>query len=150
MTMNYQQVRDVVGVIRKAHQQLRDALEEPRCRSNDDRAQKLLAALRQGEQQLQMALARFGANGNDGLLDTWLQYVPEEDLHRVLSHIEFTPRMSADDIVVRKLEFDQALIAFLRQLRDQTSIPRVEEFFGVLVQYAESQAADEAWSIRRE
>lgn len=146
--MTYQQVRDVVETIRGAHQQMRDALEAPRTRTQDRRTETLLAALRQEEQQLQLALARFGTDGSSGILDTWLQYVPDEELRQELDDVDFSPEMTAEDIVGRKLQFDQALIALLGQLTEETAVPRVQELFQALLDHARSQASDEAWGIR--
>src|SRR5690606_41115132 len=63
--MTYQQVRDVVKLLRQSHQQLRDALEQPRSRSADSRTRLMLEGLRSEEQQLQIALARYDAEGQD-------------------------------------------------------------------------------------
>lgn len=146
--MTYQQVRDVVARIRAAHQQLRDALEQPRTRAKDARTRQMLENLRQEEQQLQIALAQSRSHEADDLLNTWLQYVPDEELVRTIAEIEFTPEMSAEDVVARKLHFDQALIDLLRQLSQETAVPRVQEFFGSLLEQAESRASQQSWSLR--
>jgi hypothetical protein len=146
--MNYQQVRDVVKLLRRSHQQLRDALEEPRCRSGDAWTRQMLEALRREEQELQIVLARYGAEGEDSVLNTWLQYVPDDELRSVQTAIEFTPDMSAEDVVVRKLAYDQALLDLLRQLCEETSVPRVQEFFCSLRDNVESRTARQVWSVR--
>lgn len=146
--MTYQQVRDVVKLLRQSHQQLRDALEEPRARSGDSRTRLMLEALRREEQELQIALARYDAEGQESLLNTWLQYVPDEELRQVQEAIEFTPDMGAEDVVLHKLAYDQALLELLRQLCDETSVPRVQEFFCGLRDNVESRIAAEVWSVR--
>lgn len=146
--MTYQQIRDVVKRMRTAHQQLREALERPRTRVGDARARMMLEALRQEEQELQLALGLFGARGEESLLNTWLQYVPDDDVVEALNQIEFTSDMSADEVVSRKLEFDQTLMDLLRQLSGQTAVPRVEEFFTTLLENAQSRTSQQAWSVR--
>jgi hypothetical protein len=144
----YQQVRDVVKLLRRSHQQLRDALEEPRSRSDDSRTRLMLEALRREEQQLQIALARYDGQGQEALLNTWLQYVPDEELRQVQEAIEFTPDMTAEEVVMRKVEYDQALLELLHQLCEETSVPRVQEFFCDLRNNVESRTAAQVWSVR--
>lgn len=144
----YQQVRDVVSRIRTAHQQLRDALERPRPDAPDSRTRRQLETLCHEEQELQVALAKHLADGADPPLDTWLQYVPDEDVFESLESIEFTPGMSADEVVAVKQEFDQALIALLRQLAETTAVPRVQEFFESLLLEIESRTSRESWNLR--
>ena len=146
--MTYKQVRDVVGRIRVCHQRMRESLERPRTRSPDPRTRRVLEALRRDEQELQLCLAQFDRPDQQLLLDTWLQYAPVEELWEVLDQIEFTPEMTADEVVALKLEFDQALIRLLRQLGSQTAIPRVAEFFALLRENVESRASRQAWGVR--
>lgn len=146
--MTYQQVRDVVARIRTTHQQLRDALEGTEAETSDPRAQLMEKWLSQEEEQLQLTLAQYGVEGEKELLDTWLQYVPDEEVLDKLKSLEFRPNLPAEDLVARKMEFDQAMMAFLKQLADETSVPRVEEFFRTLLENAESRAASQAWSMR--
>jgi hypothetical protein len=144
----YQQVRDVVARIRRAHQQLRDALEEPRPRAQDSRTRGVLERLRREEQELQIALAKHLGDGSDPPLDTWLQYVPDEEVLQTLDSIEFTPDMSADEVVAVKQRFDRALIALLRQLAEETAVPHVQEFFGSLLEEIETRVSHDSWSLR--
>jgi hypothetical protein len=144
----YQQVRDVVTRIRSAHQSLRDELERPRPRARDANSRLMLEELRRSEQQLQIELARqLAAAGTDSLLDTWLQFIPDEDVLHTLDSIEFTPEMTVVEIVDRKLEFDQALMALLRQLAEETAVPRVQEFFRSLLGELERRVSRESWSV---
>lgn len=144
----YQQVRDVVARIRRAHQQLRDALEQPRPRAKDSRTRAVLEKLWREEQQLQATLAKYLGNGADPPLDTWLQYVPDEEMLRTLDAIEFTPDMSAEQVVATKQEFDRALMALLRQLADETAVPQVQEFFSSLLGEMETRTSQESWDLR--
>lgn len=146
--MTYKQVRDVVKTMREAHQQLRKALERPTSQSPDARTKLMLEVLRREEQELQLALARYGAEGQTALLDTWLQYVPDGEVRQALDEIDFTPKMSAEEVVAHKLEFDQALSELLSQLAGQTAVPRVQEFFTTLLENIESRMSQQAWSVR--
>lgn len=146
--MTYQQVRDIVARIRRCHQQLRDALDTPGNRAKDSRTQLILDSLRREEQELQLLLGRYGAQGEESLLNTWLQYVPDDDLAQIVASIEFGPELTAEEVVIRKLEFDNALIDLLETLSEETSAPRIREFFRSLVENAESRRSRQVWRIR--
>lgn len=147
--MAYRQVRDVLERVRDRHARLRDQLAQDESRSSDERTRHVLAAIRQDEQAMSDALAEYGREGAAASpLATWMQYVPDEDVERTLDEIEFPPGMPADQVVLRKVEFDRALATFYRQLADATSIPRVEELFGSLADQLDQRLAQRAWDVR--
>ncbi|REJ91627.1 MAG: hypothetical protein DWQ34_14380 [Planctomycetota bacterium] len=145
----YKQVRDVVVRIRDAHQRLRDALEESRSRASDSRSRHMLESLRQEEQELQSSLAKQLKNGDSQkVLDTWLQYTPDAELFETLEQIDFRPEMSAEEVVACKQKFDEDLTALLRQLKEATATPSVEEFFGSLLEEIETRIGQASWKLR--
>jgi len=146
--MSYQQVKDVIQQIRQAHQLLRDILEQPRHRAKDSRTRKLLEALREEEQQLQIILAKYQKQADQSLLNSWLQFTPDEELCRTISSIGFSSDMTVDEVVEHKFEFDQALIRLLRQFAESVSAPRVHEFFADLAEYHESTSTRQGWKVR--
>ncbi|MCA9025291.1 MAG: hypothetical protein KDA86_08775 [Planctomycetaceae bacterium] len=148
--MAYQQVRGVVDEIRRAHQQIGRALELSQHESFriDQEARIILNEFRRAQRELELILSRYGAEGEDALLDTWLQYVPDAEVHKAVASFEVTLLMSLDDVVRKKLEFDQALIALLKQLAGGTSAPRVQEFFQTLLEYTQAETSQQVWSMR--
>jgi hypothetical protein len=144
----YEQVREVLDRMRKFHRRLRDALDEPGSRTKDLRSEYLLGLARREEQEMNQAIARYERDGaSAGVLDTWLQYVPDGKAAEELREIDFTPDMTPDEIVEEKDKFDQNLAKFYRQLQVQTSIPRVSELFGQLADMTERRLAKRTWQI---
>lgn len=143
----YLQVRDVLCRIREAHQKLRDALEQAQFLSADLWTQLILDTLRKHEQESQRILARHQESADEKLLDTWLQYVPDSELFEALTTVEITPDSSASHVVEHKLQFDQKLLELLRQLAEESGVPRVREFFQSLKASEESRIARQAWSV---
>ena len=147
--MVFSQVRDVVALIRKAHQQLRQNLKDAMSQPRDSRTKEIVDTLNREEQDLQRTLAECGAESQDSpLLDVWLQYIPDESLHDALTSVEFSSDLSADEVVVRKLQFDQALVTLLDQLAQTANPPSVKEFFELLSEHIATRATEQAWNVR--
>ncbi|MBX3437924.1 MAG: hypothetical protein KF861_10570 [Planctomycetaceae bacterium] len=143
--MTYRQIKDIVAWMQQVHRQLQFRLDEPIV--TDSRTQSILLALRREERELQVILARYHAQGEGAILETWLQYVPDDDVCATLAAVEFSSEMSPDEIVVRKLKIDQALATLLGQLAEETSVPRIQEFFRNLREHVESRMARQAWRV---
>ncbi|MAT14582.1 MAG: hypothetical protein CMJ46_04850 [Planctomyces sp.] len=148
--MAYETVRNIVELIRDKHRQMRDALEAPRARAKSPKVAVTLEYLQKDEQELQLMLGNAQSTGEKEVLDTWLQYIPDEELQATVAQTEFTPDMSVEDIIEEKMKFDQAMIEFLDHNIRETSIPRVEEFFKSLRDHVQSRAAQHAWATREE
>ncbi|MCA9077995.1 MAG: hypothetical protein KDA93_23400 [Planctomycetaceae bacterium] len=148
--MAYRQVRDVVDEILRAHEQMGRVLEHAQHESVsfDQDTQPILEELDREQRELQSILSRYGDKGEKALLDTWLQYVPDAEVQKSVASFEVTPQMSIHHLVRKKLEFDQALIALLKQLARGTSVPRVQEFFQTLLEYTQTQTSQQVWSMR--
>ncbi|QDU82390.1 hypothetical protein Pla110_41450 [Polystyrenella longa] len=148
--MAYQQVKDIVGILKAKHRQIRDALESPRSRTKSAKVALLLEGLRKDEQELQLMLGDAQKNGERQVLETWLQYVPDEELQATVKKIQFTEHMTIEQVIEEKMKFDLAMLEFLDHNIRETSIPKVEEFFTSLREYVRSRAAKHAWATRED
>lgn len=146
--MSYQQVKDIISQIRDCHRCLREWLEQSRMDADNPAVSEMMKSLRQEEHQLQIALTRIGANGDQGVLDTWLQYTPDEELKQALESARFDEGMPISEVLVRKQEFDRAMLEAFRQMVTVSSAPRVRELFEQLVEYSESRIQNQSWAVR--
>lgn len=147
VTMTYEQVRDVLDRIRSFHRRLRDELEQVRRAATDERSQFLLNALRRDEQAMNVALADYERHGGANVLDTWIQYVPDEETERLLQTTHFTPEMGPVDMLNRKVRIDQALAGLYQSLAEQTSATRAGELFAGLAEQTLQRLSRESWKI---
>jgi len=145
--MTYEQVRDILERIRSFHRRLRDALEEARSTSKDERTQFLLEEIRRDEQAMNLALAKYQRHGVVNVLDTWIQYVPDEDARRLLRETNFNSDMNPDEMFARKSRIDQALAELYQRLAEQSSATQVVELFEGLARYTAQRLMDEGWNV---
>jgi hypothetical protein len=145
--MTYEQVRDILSRIRSFHRRLRDELEQVRPTSKDRRTQFLLEALRRDEQAMNIALAKYQRHGGVNVLDTWIQYVPDEETQRLLTENHFSSDMDPEEMLARKAGIDQALADLYRSLSEQTSATQVGELFAGLAQQTLQRLTQESWKV---
>lgn len=148
--MAYRQVRDILKDIEGFHRTLARFYREWESRSRDERAQALLAHVRRHEEFFKQSLARYEPRAAQGILDTWIQYPPDEQLNGALAEIEFHPDMCVDDVAEVVLRMDAALLEAYRQLADSTAAPSVSELFETLLELEETKNRSDAWSARDE
>lgn len=146
--MTYEQVRDILEGIRAFHRRVRNELEEARRSAKDERTRFVLESIRRDEQAMDAALARYERGERNPVLDVWMQYVPDEEMRRLLRETHFKPELDPEDVVARKVQIDRALADFYRQLADQTSAPRAAELFERLAERTTQRLADESWQVR--
>ena len=148
--MAYQTVREILDRVRQFHQKLRREIETADDETDDPRTDALLKSLRQGEKETDLALGEYEEQGDSAILDTWIQYVPYKDLEDVLRDSKPPAHSTPDEAVAWKQEFDKALAAFYRQMADQDSAPRVQEFFEGLAATIDQRIMNESWELRDE
>lgn len=148
--MAYRQVRDILKDIRDCHRTLADFYEDWEHHAQDQRAQAVLRHVGNHEEFFTEALARYEPRAAEGILDTWIQYPPDETLKDAFEEVELTPETSVDDVVEVVLRMDRALIDAYRQLADSTAAPRVTELFESLLELEETKNRNDAWSARDE
>lgn len=146
--MPFRQVRDVIRQLRDCHRSLREWLEQSRIRINNAAVAQMTQSLREDEHQLQLALSRIGADSDPAILDTWLQFSPDESLKQALNDVRFDCDMTIDDIVNRKQNFDRAMLNAYRQMQTVSAAPRVQALFDQLIEYSESRIQKQSWAIR--
>lgn len=146
--MSYQQVHEILDRIRSAHRRMRDELERARSGADDDRTRRVLEALRQDEQAMNLALGQYQRQDGASPLSTWIQYVPDEETGRLLDEARFTEHMDPDDVLELKVEIDRSLVDLYRRLSEQSSASRVNELFDSLAEQTSQRLVDEVWRAR--
>lgn len=148
--MSYQQIREILEAIRKFHRQLRRELEEAYPDTDDVRSKYLMRSIRRSEKEMDVALARYQKEGEGAVLDTWIQYIPSEELEELMLTGHLPMDSSPDEILEWKQKVDEALAAFYRQLGDQVSSPKAKELLESLAAGVEQRLLNQSWLAREE
>lgn len=146
--MTYQQIGDTLNLIRRFHQQFRDALEAIEGQTDHSSTDWIAEGLRQHEQHWQMALAEYGDEDEDAVLNTWIRFIPDQPIRDELDAIVVTRDLSAEEVSQLAIRFHSALMELYETLAKNSSTPRVQEVFSRLMELEQSVAARQAWSVR--
>lgn len=146
--MAHQQVKDILESIRQTHRVFRHEVEQAWGTASDPRSRFLLRSIRRSEQEMDLALAKYKKDGHAAVLETWIQYVPSEDLEEVVNSGLLSPVATPDEVIARKQRFDSSLAEFYQQLANQVSASRVHDLIESLASQTDQQVADRTWKAR--
>lgn len=146
--MAYRKVEDILGLVESFHKRMRQALERVEVESRSESVEWLSKELRVHELHWQAALNGYGKRVAEGVLDTWLQYIPDEDVREQLDSIRVQRDMTLDELNDMNIRFRQALIQLYESLASASSAPRVKELFEQLLEYEKSVIADQSQKSR--
>ncbi|WP_417379141.1 hypothetical protein [Gimesia sp.] len=142
--MAYHKVQDILELVESFHRQMRQALDRVSQEANSDSVEWLSQQLRQHELHWQAALSAYEKRVAEGVLDTWLQYFPDEEVHRQIDSIVIKREMTLEELTDLSIRFRQALIDLYETLSQASSAPRVHELFQQLQEYEQAVAAQQS------
>lgn len=142
--MSYERVGDILERIRNYHSRIRHAYQSLAGAHDDERLRILLEYMGRHENYFERSLGRYGAQEIDTIKQTYLQYVPDDQIKRSLEETELDPSMEPDEIVRRSIEFDRGLVTFYRGLATTQAPPRVRELFESMIKLEETMSREHA------
>ncbi|MBN1359409.1 MAG: hypothetical protein JW993_02405 [Sedimentisphaerales bacterium] len=141
MAATYGKVRDVLKAAVEFHQRLEDFY--GRLAEYEDRDQErlpmLLEYMSRHEQGFEQMLAGYDEPEAKKLLETWMQYEPDERTLEVPQAETLRPDMSVEDVVEIALQLDDELVRFYAQAARMARNPAVRDLFDKLTQHAEDE-----------
>lgn len=137
----YTKVRDVLEKAREFHQQLTEFYDRLSDRAERDRVEMLLDYMSRHEEGFEEAFDDYTDEGAEKLLETWMQYGPEEDTLDVPDPGELDADMDVDDVVATALDLDDALVRFYEEVAERAKSSDVRDLFRKLREQQESEKA---------
>ncbi|HUG18693.1 MAG TPA: hypothetical protein VMM56_06915 [Planctomycetaceae bacterium] len=153
--MSFQQIRDILKKILIYHKELHSCIAEVVARENldledDGRKEWITKYVKLQSEIVTKALGQLQSQTNDRALDTWIQYVPDEEIHRSLQKLRSIDNPSWEDLLELVQSFDQAVRNLCWTLADQSSLPDNKELFETLGRVSQSFLEQTTWGMRSE
>jgi len=142
--MAYHKVQDILELVESFHKQMRHALDQVSQEADSDGVEWLSKELRQHELHWQAALAGYEKQVAEGVLDTWLQYFPDEEVRHQIDSIEIKRDMNLDELTDLNSRFRQALIDLYESLSEASSAPRVHDLFQQLLEHEQAVVSQQS------
>lgn len=132
--MPYEQVHNILKRAQQFHHKLAEFYQKLDEATDKEKARVkiLLQYLQKHEEKLEHKLSTFGSDASKNILDTWVQFPPEERPEKIFDPSRVSKDMSVNDIVVLTLEFDNALLRFYKRARDVATTDEIADVFNDL------------------
>ncbi len=137
--MHYETVKDVVDHSRQLHQQISQFYHKLSEKNAQARVSMLLEFLQRHEANLADTLNKFEKDKSQKVLDSWLQFSPDQDLNQELAEMEVNENMDADDVVEVALKLDKYFIDLYQDMVDGATSSAVKEVFQNLLDMEEHE-----------
>ncbi len=142
--MAYQKVHDILEVVQTFHHSMREALGRIQQKSDSDAVEWLSNQILRYELHWQAALASYEKHGTEAVLETWLQYVPDEAVRKEIDSVTDDSEMTLEELTNLNIRFRQALIGLYETLATASAAPRVQELFQQLLEQEQAVAAQQS------
>ncbi|QDT41398.1 hypothetical protein Pan241w_14580 [Gimesia alba] len=146
--MSYNKVQDILKLVQTFHHNMQQALEQIQQDSYSIVVEWLSDQIRRYEQHWQSALADYEKYGAQDVLDTWLQFVPDETVRKEINSITIHPDMTLEELVEINMRFRNALIDLYQTLATASAAPRVQELFQQLLEQEQAVIAHQSFMTR--
>lgn len=146
--MPYNKVQDLLELVQVFHHNMQEALKQIQQESYSNTVEWLSDQIRRYELHWQAALADYEKHGTQGVLDTWLQFVPDDPVRKEINSITVHPDMTLEDLTEINMRFRNALIDLYQTLATASAAPRVQELFQQLLQQEQAVIAQQSLKTR--
>jgi len=127
--MAAQQVFQILDSIRHVHRQLADRYRELSQVATDERIQLLLSDMEHRERKFNKCVAQYEASGNPAVLNTWLQFVPDEAVEIDQLAERIAVPQTLEDLVDATLRLNSTLIEAYLELALEAPTSDVRDLF---------------------
>lgn len=146
---SYKTVREILNQVSIWHHELLEQCYEGDEPEQHDPYRPLMEYLSEHERAAKHVLDRYKPSERETILNTWLQYVPGEQVDEVFRKRDLEEAQAPEEVVAMILEFDNALVELYKTLANQSQAhPRVNELFQGLLDMEEWQRLRNAYAVR--
>ncbi|MCA9013960.1 MAG: hypothetical protein KDA77_01390 [Planctomycetaceae bacterium] len=146
--MSYHKVQDILELVQTFHDNMQEVLEQIQQDSHSLAVEWLSDQIRRYELHWQAALADYVMYGSQGVLDAWLQFVPDALVRKEIDSITVHPDMTLEDLTEINIRFRKALIDLYQTLVVASATPRVQKLFQQLLEQERAIAAHQSLKTR--
>lgn len=132
--MTVQRTRDVLERAREFHRQLGAFYHDLESKTDRPRVKLLLDYMSLHEERLDAFLEKYEQVAEKGVLNAWLQNVPELAACKCFEQLHLSPDMTADEVVRIALGLDECLVKLYETVAQQAPSTDVKELFQELLE----------------
>jgi len=133
---NFEQVKDVIEYSTTVHDRLRKIYISLHEIERPEREKMLLDYLIEQQMNLEKMLTNFTVASEPSILDSWMQFTPNIDIHELIDQHKPRPDIAFDEIVKLADSSSQALVDFYHEAANESELPNIKKIFENLAEIA--------------
>lgn len=126
---SFLQVKHVIDYSKMTHIHLRDFYASLNKKPQPERVKMLLNHLIEDQRRIEKILSTFEAVSEAYILDSWMQYVSNVDIHGLINNQKIKADISLDEITELAVKFGEVLVNFYREAATKTDLEKVSNIF---------------------
>ncbi len=126
---NFEQVKDVIQYSKTIHERLRKIYGSLNEKERPEREKMLLDYLIEKQVQIGEVLSSFEEISQQSILDNWMQFTPNVDIHQLFDDRQPQVEMSFEEIVQLANLFSHAFVEFYKEAANESELPKVRMIF---------------------
>ena len=130
----FKKVRDILEYLQKVHEDVSDYYGRLANKEDKEKVQIFLDYLREHNDNLKEIISRYEEEGDNSLLDTWIQYSPQNTIRLEMEIIDFNPKMTIDEILEKALILDNWLENYYDYIAENAPSTKLKDVFYNLYQ----------------
>jgi hypothetical protein len=130
----FKKVRDILKNLQSVHNQINDYYNHLSNTVEKEKVKILVDHINQNKLTFKNVLKKYEHEGKQLLLDTWIQYTPEESLKQELDELELKSEMSIDEVIQIAVDFDDWLENYYQYMAETVTSTNLKAFFSNLME----------------
>jgi hypothetical protein len=126
---NFEQVKDVIQYSKTIHERLRNIYKSLNEIERPEREKMLLDYLIEKQVQIGEVLSSFEEVSQQPILDNWMQFTPNVDLHQLFDDQQPQIEIAFAEIMQLADFYSQALVEFYKEAANESELPKVKMIF---------------------
>jgi len=126
------QVSEILDFSRGFHQRCAEIYNRLSSESESYPIRLLLDQMQSHEQALTRCLERYSHQAPEEIMDTWIQYAPEESAEEIISSLDSSEEISLETVLDLGRKFDAALLKTYSHLAENAESEEIRALFSSL------------------
>jgi rubrerythrin len=130
----FKKVREILRILQNVHNQVIDYYNHLSDTVKKEQVKILLDHMSRNKLAFKKVIEKYEIEGNQPLLDAWIQYTPEESIKKEVDELETNSDMSIDDVIQIAVDFDDWLENYYRYMSETVASSNLKKVFSNLME----------------
>ena len=145
--MPFHTVREIIEYSATVYGELANYFESLPPALSDERTRCTAQIIGSHHHQVADSLNQYLTEGNDNVLDTWLQYAPKEEFLTCIPNFKQVVAESTEELIHTYVSADNCMLNLYQNAATHSDIPEVEEVIDSLTTLLKTNQQQVSWAL---